>query len=259
AVQAPQGSLGVRSAPSETAPQDSQKLESAKSSMKDERQLERTCSDTGGTSISSKAADDDAKHGVTWSKENANHLPMIDILFQEFGNLRPGIAPGLKFGGTGNSPDLPWVSTTGGPNGKTISGAMYRYNRNQVRIVCACHGRHMSPTEFVQHANDADASNLDNNVVADSFPAGNQATSAQDTIVLDDIDLASKWVEESNLVEFDHDDLGWMDLDDEPLVAPNMTGTSPAITSIVDVPKEFEQEEHDDIDEDDDLILNNGA
>uniref|UniRef100_A0A0D6QZK9 Tify domain-containing protein n=1 Tax=Araucaria cunninghamii TaxID=56994 RepID=A0A0D6QZK9_ARACU len=105
---------------------------------------------------------------------------MADGLSQEVWNIRPGIAPGLKFGGTGNLPDLPWVSTTGrGPNGKTISGVMYRYNRTQVRIVCACHGRHMAPNEFVQHANDADVPNPDNNVVGNSFPNGNQATSAQ--------------------------------------------------------------------------------
>uniref|UniRef100_A0A0C9RJ18 TSA: Wollemia nobilis Ref_Wollemi_Transcript_15145_2014 transcribed RNA sequence n=1 Tax=Wollemia nobilis TaxID=56998 RepID=A0A0C9RJ18_9CONI len=178
AVQAAQGAVGLRSAPLETAHQDSQNSESAKS-LKDERSLERTGSDIGGT-LSSKAVDDEAKHGVSWSKENGNHFPMADGLSQEVWNIRPGIAPGLKFGGTGNLPDLPWVSTTGrGPNGKTISGVMYRYNRTQVRIVCACHGRHMAPNEFVQHANDADVSNADNNVVGNSFPNGNQATSAQ--------------------------------------------------------------------------------
>lgn len=174
AIQVPQGPLGgLRSASSETAPLEGQKLESAKSSMKEERQLERTGSDVGGTSLYSKAVDDDAKgHG-------ADHLPITEGVSQEICNLRPGIAPGLKFGGTGNSPDLPWVTTSGiGPNGKTISGVMYRYNRNQVKIVCACHGRHMSPSEFVQHAGGADTSNPDNNAVVNSFSNGNH-TSAQ--------------------------------------------------------------------------------
>lgn len=177
-VQPSQISLGMISAAGERAVPDNQKPESANSLMKDERQPERTCSDRG-TSLSSKAADDNTKHGAARSKEPTNHLPMADGLSQEVWNLRPGIAPGLKFGGTGNSPDLPWVSTTGlGSSGKTISGVMYRYSKSQVRIVCACHGRHMSPAEFVQHGNDADMSNLDNNVVANSFPSGNQPTSA---------------------------------------------------------------------------------
>lgn len=175
AIQATQGALGgLRSASSETASQEGQKLESAKSLMKEEQQLERTGSDVGGTSLYSKAVDDDAKGHV-----GADHLPITEGVSQEIWNLRPGIAPGLKFGGTGNSPDLPWVTTSGiGPNGKTISGVMYRYNRNQVKIVCACHGRHMSPSEFVQHAGGADTSNPDNNVVVNSFSNGNH-TSAQ--------------------------------------------------------------------------------
>lgn len=174
AIQVPQGPLGgLRSASSETASQEGQKLESAKSLMKEERQLERTGSDVGGTSLYSKAVDDDAKGHV-----GADHLPTTEGVSQEICNLRPGIAPGLKFGGTGNSPDLPWVTTSGiGPNGKTISGVMYRYNRNQVKIVCACHGRHMSPSEFVQHAGGADTSNLDNNVVVNSFSNGNHTSS----------------------------------------------------------------------------------
>ncbi|GLJ40377.1 hypothetical protein SUGI_0830890 [Cryptomeria japonica] len=126
ASQASQVSLGVISATGERTLPDNQKPESANPLMKNERQSERTCSDRG-TSLSSKAVDDDGKHGVAWSKDHTNHLPMADGLSQEVWNLRPGIAPGLKFGGTGNSPDLPWVSTTGiGSNGKTISGVMYR-------------------------------------------------------------------------------------------------------------------------------------
>ncbi|KAG2240100.1 hypothetical protein Bca52824_091102 [Brassica carinata] len=61
----------------------------------------------------------------------------------------------VKFGGSGARPNLPWVSTTGsGPHGRTISGVTYRYNANQIKIVCACHGSHMSPEEFVRHASE---------------------------------------------------------------------------------------------------------
>ncbi|KAH9292415.1 hypothetical protein KI387_042405, partial [Taxus chinensis] len=79
-----------------------------------------------------------------------------------------------------------------------------------------------------------------------------------DPIVLDDIDPTSKWVEESHLTEFDPDDLGWMALDDEPLVALDMANTSRATTTTADVPEESdvsEPKEHDDIDEDEDPIL----
>lgn len=65
------------------------------------------------------------------------------------------MAADVKFGGSGARPNLPWVSTTGsGPHGRTISGVTYRYNANQIKIVCACHGSHMSPEEFVRHASE---------------------------------------------------------------------------------------------------------
>ncbi|XP_071738091.1 uncharacterized protein [Rutidosis leptorrhynchoides] len=48
---------------------------------------------------------------------------------------------------------MPCVSTTGnGPNGKTISGFLYRYTKNDVSIVCVCHGHSFSPAGFVEHA-----------------------------------------------------------------------------------------------------------
>ncbi|KAH9319143.1 hypothetical protein KI387_020912, partial [Taxus chinensis] len=83
-----------------------------------------------------------------------------------------------------------------------------------------------------------------------------------DSIVMDDIDPTSKWVEKSRLAEFDPDDMGWMALDDEPLVAPDMVNTSRATTTTADVPKESdvsEPKEHDDIDEDEDPILSSGV
>ncbi|XP_021741461.1 ninja-family protein mc410-like isoform X2 [Chenopodium quinoa] len=71
----------------------------------------------------------------------------------EYPAIRPGIASEMNFGGSGSFPNLPWVSTTSpGPNGKTISGVTYKYNATQIKIVCACHGVHMSPEEFVRHA-----------------------------------------------------------------------------------------------------------
>lgn len=76
----------------------------------------------------------------------------------DFSNIKPGLAADVKFGGCGSYPKLPWVSTSGsGPNGRTISGVTYKYNTNLVKIVCACHGSHMTPEEFVRHANEDQA------------------------------------------------------------------------------------------------------
>lgn len=52
---------------------------------------------------------------------------------------------------------MPCVSTTGnGPNGKTVSGFLYRYTKHEVSIVCVCHGRSFSPAGFVEHAGGVD-------------------------------------------------------------------------------------------------------
>ncbi|CAA0826917.1 AFP homolog 2 [Striga hermonthica] len=96
----------------------------------------------------------------------------------EFPAIRPGIAGEVKFGGCGSYPNLPWVSTTGqGPNGRTISGVTYRFSPTQIRIVCACHGSHMSPEEFVRHASAEETHSPD--ALTSSLPSSNPAASAQ--------------------------------------------------------------------------------
>ncbi|CAA7393421.1 unnamed protein product [Spirodela intermedia] len=54
--------------------------------------------------------------------------------------------------------DMPCVSTRGdGPNGRRVEGFLYRYRKGgEVRIVCVCHGRFLSPAEFVKHAGGGD-------------------------------------------------------------------------------------------------------
>ncbi|KAK7388863.1 hypothetical protein VNO78_23690 [Psophocarpus tetragonolobus] len=48
---------------------------------------------------------------------------------------------------------MPSVATTGDSRtGKRIEGLLYKYKRDQVCIVCVCHGSFLSPTEFVMHA-----------------------------------------------------------------------------------------------------------
>lgn len=91
----------------------------------------------------------------------------------DFSNIKPGLAADVKFGGCGSYPNLPWVSTSGsGPNGRTISGVTYKYSTDQVRIVCACHGSHMTPEEFVRHANEDQAA-AEGNAVLGAVGNGN--------------------------------------------------------------------------------------
>ena len=106
--------------------------------------------------------------------------PKTEGVPPEYPAIRPGIAAELKFGGSGSSPNLPWVSTTApGPNGKTISGVTYRYSGTQIRIVCACHGSHLSPEEFVQHASEEQPNLNGGSSGLPSFPNSNPAASAQ--------------------------------------------------------------------------------
>ncbi|XP_061364961.1 ninja-family protein AFP3-like [Gastrolobium bilobum] len=52
------------------------------------------------------------------------------------------------------------VTTTGdGPSGKRIEGLLYNYRRDQVCIVCVCHGSFLSPAEFVMHAGGKEVAN----------------------------------------------------------------------------------------------------
>nr|DAD35608.1 TPA_asm: hypothetical protein HUJ06_006248 [Nelumbo nucifera] len=133
----------------------------------------------GGASSSSQTEDEVKGNSTIFRPKEASDQPIMEGFPQEGSAIRPGLAAGLKFGGCGSYPDLPWVSTTGtGPNGRTISGVTYRYNKNQIRIVCACHGSHMSPEEFIQHAN-ADNPNPENNSGLPSYPSSNPAASAQ--------------------------------------------------------------------------------
>lgn len=104
--------------------------------------------------------------------------PTAETPPSEYQSIRPGIAADLKFGGCGSYPNLPWVSTTGpGPNGRTISGVTYRFSATQIRIVCACHGSHLSPEEFVRHASEENNTPSTGTGLA-SVPGSNPATSA---------------------------------------------------------------------------------
>ncbi|XP_023530653.1 ninja-family protein mc410-like isoform X1 [Cucurbita pepo subsp. pepo] len=101
-------------------------------------------------------------------------------LLNEISAIRPGLAADVKFGGCGSFPNLPWVSTTGpGPNGRTISGVTYRYNANLIKIVCACHGVHMSPEDFVRHAGEECVGSENETGLAPFSNNNNPSSSAQ--------------------------------------------------------------------------------
>lgn len=111
--------------------------------------------------------------------KDVSDQPRAESLPSEFPAIRPGITADLKFGGCGSYPNLPWVSTTGsGPNGRTISGVTYKYSPTQIKIVCACHGSHMSPDEFIQHASEENSS-PDAGTGLTSISGSNPAASAQ--------------------------------------------------------------------------------
>lgn len=117
-----------------------------------------------------------SQNEVVSSRQNmTTNQPSVSLV----STIKPGIASEVKFGGSGTCPDLPWVSTTDpGPNGKTISGVTYKYSQNEVKIVCACHGLHMSPEEFVRHAS-ADSDDQAKNANFAAFANNNPATSTK--------------------------------------------------------------------------------
>lgn len=129
---------------------------------------------------SSTRAEEDEKGSSMNLRANAtSDRQTAEALTLDFSAIKPGIAADLKFGGSGSYPNLPWVSTTGtGPHGRTISGVTYRFIANQIKIVCACHGTHMSPEEFVRHASE-ECTNPDNNNSLATFPGTNPAASSQ--------------------------------------------------------------------------------
>lgn len=151
-----------------SATHECKKTVSIKSPRKDEAELKRN---VGGSAIASEAVQKDAGHAIGGPY-------MASYLSREVSALQPGVACRLKFGGTGRTPELPWVSTTG-PGGKTICGVLYRYNANQVNLVCACHGRHISSSEFVQHASIVGASNPEKKIAVNPYTIDSQAASAQ--------------------------------------------------------------------------------
>ncbi|KAL5572614.1 hypothetical protein UlMin_022211 [Ulmus minor] len=147
---------------------------SSEAAQHDGRTLERAKGDGKQREEGSSQAEEDVKRSSTRPDRPTSEGPSL-----EFSTIKPGILADVKFGGSGSCPNLPWVSTTApGPNGRTISGVTYRYNANQIRIVCACHSIHMSAEEFVRHASE-EPGNPENGAGVTTFPNSNPAASAQ--------------------------------------------------------------------------------
>lgn len=156
--------------PSESTQFDVRVVELGKSYRKQQVGEEGSSSHTEGD-----LKENNAIHQV----KDVSDQPRAESLPSEFPAIRPGITADLKFGGCGSYPNLPWVSTTGsGPNGRTISGVTYKYSPTQIKIVCACHGSHMSPDEFIQHASEENNS-TDAGTGLTSISGSNPAASAQ--------------------------------------------------------------------------------
>uniref|UniRef100_A0A0A8ZU35 Ninja-family protein n=1 Tax=Arundo donax TaxID=35708 RepID=A0A0A8ZU35_ARUDO len=67
--------------------------------------------------------------------------------------------------------EMPWVSTKGLPYGNRVEGFLYKYrNREEVRIVCVCHGDFLTPAEFVKHAGGGDVDNPLRHIVVNPTP-----------------------------------------------------------------------------------------
>ncbi|XP_073033622.1 ninja-family protein mc410-like isoform X2 [Primulina eburnea] len=127
----------------------------------------------------SHAEGDLTGNNITHHVRETSDQPRAESFPLEYPAIRPGIAADLKFGGRGTYPNLPWVSTTDpSPNGRTISGVTYRYSPTQIRIVCACHGSHMSPEEFIRHAAEGNSTTQESGAGLASLPNSNPAASA---------------------------------------------------------------------------------
>ncbi|XP_051115200.1 ninja-family protein 6-like [Andrographis paniculata] len=92
---------------------------------------------------------------------NRNSAPVVSITGNDFSANSDALPAGEIANNRPNQNgnmiqavfDMPYVSTRGyGPNCPKIAGILYRYrSRNDLKIVCVCHGMFLSPAEFVKH------------------------------------------------------------------------------------------------------------
>lgn len=80
---------------------------------------------------------------------------------------------GIRESGMKVMEEMPCVSTKGdGPNGRRIEGFLYQYKKGEeVRIVCVCHGKFLTPAEFVKHAGGGDVTHPLRHIVVSPSPS----------------------------------------------------------------------------------------
>lgn len=89
--------------------------------------------------------------------ENSSNQP--NNTTETSGSLNGKSTTNGNLNATTSIPKMPCVSATGnGPNGRTITGFLYRYTKTEVSIMCVCHGSSFSPAGFVEHAGGIDIS-----------------------------------------------------------------------------------------------------
>ncbi|CAA6657369.1 unnamed protein product [Spirodela intermedia] len=58
------------------------------------------------------------------------------------------------------------------PQRRRVEGFLYRYRKGgEVRIVCVCHGRFLSPAEFVKHAGGGDVAHPLRHIIMNPTPS----------------------------------------------------------------------------------------
>ncbi|KAI4302172.1 hypothetical protein MLD38_037954 [Melastoma candidum] len=136
----------------------------------------------GSSSGSSGGSDTDGRPtqaGSSTSNETkslASNGPSSEMAFPAMkpstGNLKEGVRDTFprrdaqenkpKVHGMSLTEDkMPCVFTKGdGPDGIKVDGILYKYGKGEeVRIMCVCHGKFLSPAEFVKHAGGGDVAN----------------------------------------------------------------------------------------------------
>lgn len=111
---------------------------------------------------------DDVMHanGVSGDGELDEEAVVVD----GSATLRPCKSDTKDKTGSQSIASLPRVITRGsGPHAKTIHGVMYITKEKQARLICICHGKHMSPLEFVRHSGSTDISNPERSIVLEPF------------------------------------------------------------------------------------------
>ncbi|KAI4386414.1 hypothetical protein MLD38_004346 [Melastoma candidum] len=80
----------------------------------------------------------------------------------------PKVEPEVQ--GVMSMEEMPGVFTKGdGPNGIRVDGILYKYGKGvEVRIMCVCHGKFLSPAEFVKHAGGDEVANPHRHIFIDT-------------------------------------------------------------------------------------------